>query len=69
MLFWRENLKTGTELALMQAQMLSTTKVETIQAFVAYLVSAQVLRLMSSPHVAHRQLILLTFLAAGSMSR
>ena len=36
--FWLNNLKTGTELSLSQAQVLQTTKVETLQAFVAYLV-------------------------------
>lgn len=36
---WMANLKTGTEIALGQAQMLQTAKVETLQAFVAYLVS------------------------------
>ena len=36
---WLANLKVGTELALMEAQMLQTAKVETLQAFVAYLVS------------------------------
>ena len=36
---WMTNLKAGTEIALAQAQMLQTAKVETLQAFVAYLVS------------------------------
>lgn len=36
---WMANLKTGTEIALGQARMLQTAKVETLQAFVAYLVS------------------------------
>lgn len=36
---WMENLQKGTEIALVQAQMLQTAKVETLQAFVAYLVS------------------------------
>ena len=35
---WQQKLKTGTEQALVQAQMLQTAKLETLQAFVAYLV-------------------------------
>ncbi|KAL9131656.1 MAG: hypothetical protein Q9217_000467 [Psora testacea] len=35
--FWMQRLQTGTEYALSQAQMIQTTKVETLQAFVAYL--------------------------------
>ena len=41
---WLENLKTGTELALTQAQVFQTTKIETIQAFVAYLVGSHLFR-------------------------
>ncbi|KAL9637210.1 MAG: hypothetical protein Q9164_002337 [Protoblastenia rupestris] len=36
---WMQRLQVGTESALDQAQMIQTTKVETLQAFVAYLVS------------------------------
>ena len=36
---WMRKLQAGTEYALNQAQMIQTTKVETLQAFVAYLVS------------------------------
>ena len=36
---WMQKLQTGAEAALDQAQMIQTTKVETLQAFVAYLVS------------------------------
>ena len=36
---WVQRLKAGTEIALTQAQVFQTAKVETLQAFVAYLVS------------------------------
>ena len=67
---WQQKLKTGTEQALVQAQMLQTAKLETLQAFVAYLVwnktlSIQALVRKARPMVARalqRQSIVCAYL-------
>ena len=56
---WLHKLKAGTEIALSQAQVLQTAKVETLQAFVAYLVSSHTIPQKFGGHLdlasVHRQ--------------
>ena len=51
---WQQKLKTGAEQALVQAQMLQTAKLETLQAFVAYLVRSKPLFIQALIREARR---------------
>ena len=53
---WQQKLKTGTEQALVQAQMLQTAKLETLQAFVAYLVWNKILSIQALIRKARRMM-------------